>query len=142
MKNILVDTGFWLAINNTNDKHHKNAMSWLMNNQSKDYRFATTWVVMCESFFLIKNFVGYKKAVALFESYSRTEYDIYDLEKESIQRVIDLMKKYEDMDVDLADVSLVLLAEKLDTGDILTVDRNDFTALRWKKNKRFKQLLF
>ncbi len=117
-------------------------MSWLMNNQSKDYRFATTWVVMCESFFLIKNFVGYKKAVALFESYSRTEYDIYDLEKESIQRVIDLMKKYEDMDVDLADVSLVLLAEKLDTGDILTVDRNDFTALRWKKNKRFKQLLF
>jgi len=141
LKNILVDTGFWLAINNSNDKHYKKAIDWLEDNQSANYRFATTWVVMCESFFLIKNLVNYKKAVALFESYSRSEFDIYDLEKEKSQRVIELMNKYEDLDIDLADISLLLLAEELNTGSILTVDTNDFNTLRWNKNKNFKLLL-
>lgn len=37
---------------------------------------------MCESFFLIKNLVSYQAAVGLFESYSRSAYDIYDLKAE------------------------------------------------------------
>jgi len=141
LKNILVDTGFWLAINNKKDKHYDKSIKWMIDNQSMDYRLATTWVVMCEAFFLIKNCVSYQKAVGLFESYSRSEFDIYDLKKESSNHVIEIMKKYEDLDVDLADISLVVLAEQLNTGDILTVDVNDFSALRWNRNKRFKQLL-
>jgi len=96
---------------------------------------------MCESFYLIKNLVNYSKAVSLFESYSRSEFDIYDLEKEKSYRVIELMKKYEDLDIDLADISLVVLAEELDTGSILTVDNNDFNTLRWNKNKSFQLLM-
>lgn len=141
MKNILVDTGFWLAINNHNDKHHNKSIKWMVDNQDANYRLTTTWIVMCEAFFLIKNCVNYQKAVSLFESYSRSEFDIYDLKKESSARVIDIMKKYEDLDVDLADVSLVVLADQLNTGDILTIDVNDFNTLRWNRNKRFKQLL-
>jgi len=141
LKNILVDTGFWLAINNPNDKYHKKAMTWLLNNQDAKYRFVTTWNVMCESFFLIKNLVSYQQAVELFESYSRSEFDIFDLRKEESSRVITIMKKYEDLDIDLADISIVVLAEHLNTGDILTVDNNDFNALRWNRNKQFKQLL-
>jgi len=141
LKNILVDTDFWLAINNPNDKYHKKAMTWLIDNQDASYRFVTTWIVMCESFFLIKNLVSYQKAVELFESYSRSEFDIFDLRKEESSRVITILKKYEDLDIDLADVSIVVLAEHLNTGDILTVDNNDFNALRWNRNKQFKQLL-
>ena len=141
MKNILVDTGFWLAINNPNDKYHKKAITWLLDNQDAKYRFVTTWIVMCESFFLIKNLVSYQQAVELFESYSRSEFDIFDLRKEESSRVITIMKKYEDLDIDLADISIVVLAEHLNTGDILTVDNNDFNALRWNRNKQFKQLL-
>jgi len=141
LKNILVDTGFWLAISNPNDKYYKKAMTWLVDNQDVNYRFVTTWVVMCESFFLIKNFVSYQKAVELFESYSRSEFDIFDLKKEQSIRVIEIMKKYEDLDIDLADITIVILAEQLNTGDILTVDKNDFNTLRWSRNKKFKQLM-
>ena len=141
MKNVLVDTGFWLAINNPNDKYYKKAMTWLVDNQDVNYRFVTTWVVMCESFFLIKNLVSYQKAVELFESYSRSEFDVFDLKKEQSIRVIEIMKKYEDLDIDLADITIVILAEQLNTGDILTVDNNDFNALRWNRNKKFKQLM-
>jgi len=138
---ILVDTGFWLALNNKNDKHHLKTINWLIDNQTTDYRFATTWVVMCESFFLIKNLVNYDKAVELFESYSQSEFDIYGLYKDNSLRVLELMNKYEDLNIDLADISLVILAEQLNTGSILTVDTKDFDVLRWNKNKSFKQLL-
>lgn len=141
MRSILVDTGFWLALNNNNDKHHKKALNWLIDKQNVDYRFATTWIVMCESFFLIKNLVNYNKAVELFVSYSQSEFDIYGLGKDDSMRVLELMNKYKDLDIDLADISLVILAEELNTGAILTVDAKDFDALRWNKNKVFKQLL-
>ena len=85
--------------------------------------------------------MSYQQAVELFESYSRSEFDIFDLRKEESSRVITIMKKYEDLDIDLADISIVVLAEHLNTGDILTVDNNDFNALRWNRNKQFKQLL-
>jgi len=141
LRNILVDTGFWLALNNTNDKHHKRSYNWLYDNQNTDYRLATTWIVMCESFFLIKNLVNYNKAVELFESYAQSEFDIYDLQKNNSFRVLEIMKKYQDLNIDLADISLVVLAEELNTGAILTVDTKDFDTLRWNKNKSFKQLL-
>lgn len=137
----MVDTRFWLAINNPNDTFHKKSITWLVDNQDTNYRFVTTWIVMCEAFFLIKRLVSYQKAVELFESYSRSEFDIFDLRKERASRVIEIMKKYEDLDIDLADISIVILAEHLNTGEVLTVDSNDFDTLRWHRNKRFKQLI-
>lgn len=141
MKNILVDTGFWVAINRPKDSDHGKAVQWLIDNRDANYRLVTTWTVMCESFYLIKNLVSYRKAVELFKSYSRSEFDVFTLEKEQSNRVIELMEKYENLDIDLADISIVVLAEQLNTGDILTVDSTDFAALRWNRNKRFKQLL-
>lgn len=93
---------------------------------------------MCGSFFLIKNLVSYLKALGLFLSYSSLEFDVVDININQSSRIIDIMKKYEELD--LADMSLVILAEHLHTGDILTVDNKDLNALRWN-NKRFKQLL-
>jgi predicted nucleic acid-binding protein len=43
--------------------------------------------------------------------------------------------------MDLADASLVLLAEEAGTGDILSTDTRDFGAYRWKNRKPFKNLL-
>jgi predicted nucleic acid-binding protein len=43
--------------------------------------------------------------------------------------------------MDLADASLVILAEELGTGDILSTDQRDFGAYRWKSRKPFRNLL-
>lgn len=51
-----------------------------------------------------------------------------------------IFRKYKDREVDLADACLVYLAEQLDTGEILTLDR-DFEVYRWGGNKRFKLLI-
>ena len=43
--------------------------------------------------------------------------------------------------MDLADASLVLLAEHLGHGRILSTDERDFGVHRWKRTKPFDNLL-
>ena len=51
------------------------------------------------------------------------------------------MGKYRDLPMDLADASLVVLAEALGSGRILSTDRRDFRAYRWKNRRPFSNLL-
>ncbi len=51
------------------------------------------------------------------------------------------MEKYKDLPMDLADASLVVCAEELGDGRILSTDTRDFGAYRWKQRKPFKNLL-
>ena len=50
------------------------------------------------------------------------------------------VRKYRDRDIDLADACLIHLAERFDTGKILSLDR-DFLVYRWGKNKVFEPLI-
>jgi len=43
--------------------------------------------------------------------------------------------------MDLADASLVVLAESLGHGRILTTDQRDFHTYRWKTRRPFESLL-
>ena len=43
--------------------------------------------------------------------------------------------------MDLADASLVILAEHLGHGRILSTDERDFETYRWKQRKPFQNLL-
>ncbi|WP_202716386.1 hypothetical protein [Thiothrix subterranea] len=52
------------------------------------------------------------------------------------------MGKYADLSMDLADASLVILAEELGHGRILSTDQRDFNAYRWKNSHPFTNLLF
>ena len=55
--------------------------------------------------------------------------------------MIELMERYCDLPMDFADASLVVLAEQLGHGRILTSDRQDFNIYRWNNNQLFKNLL-
>jgi hypothetical protein len=47
------------------------------------------------------------------------------------------MKKYADLPMDFADATLVLLADELGTGDILTLDQRGFRTYRFRGSRRF-----
>jgi uncharacterized protein len=50
------------------------------------------------------------------------------------------MQQYANLPMDLADASLVILAEELGHGRILSVDYRDFNTYRWKNNQPFQNL--
>ncbi len=67
--------------------------------------------------------------------------EIFDIPKEMYPKILKLMAKYHDLPMDLADASLLLLAENLNAGKILSTDERDFKTYRWKDHAPFTNLL-
>lgn len=72
---------------------------------------------------------------------ARGAFQIFELGTTDLSRILELMRKYRQLPMDLADASLVILAEHLGSGRILSTDRRDFGTYRWKNHRPFKNLL-
>jgi len=107
---------------------------------NKDVYFHTTNFVICESFYLLKKKINLGCAINFLQLLSRDHFSVANITIKDSDKIIKLLNQYDDHDIDLADISLVLLAEDLNTGDILTVDDNDFDYLMWN-NQPFSKLL-
>jgi predicted nucleic acid-binding protein len=57
-----------------------------------------------------------------------------------LRRCASLIAKYHDLDLGLADASVVAVAERIGTDRILTVDLRDFRTLRSARGKPFRLL--
>jgi len=62
---------------------------------------------------------------------------LYEIDSRLAKECRNLMKKYHDLPMDLADASLVAIANANNINTIFTLDR-DFRVYRTKKNRRFK----
>ena len=65
-------------------------------------------------------------------------FKIFDLELGHLERIQVLMDKYRELPLNLADGSLVILAEELGSGRILSTDQRDFRTYRSKTRKPFR----
>ena len=66
---------------------------------------------------------------------------VTEFDDEASARLVELLEKYRDLPMDLADASLLLLAQKKGILKILTLDRRDFLVYRLSGNKRFDLVL-
>jgi predicted nucleic acid-binding protein len=135
---ILADTGFWLALANRKDRYHAAAEAA---RERVDEPLVTTWPVMTETCHLLLARLGAHAELAFIQSAVAGAFDVFALEPHHLPRVYALMGKYRALPMDLADASLVILAEELGTGRILSTDRRDFHAYRWKNRKPFRNLM-
>jgi predicted nucleic acid-binding protein len=67
--------------------------------------------------------------------------DVFDVRPEDVSELLDLLERYRDAAMDLADASLVLLASHIGIREILTVDRRDFEVYRLLDGREFVQVL-
>lgn len=142
---ILTDTGFWCALINKNDKHHEQATNVL---SSCKENLITTWPVITETcHLLLRRNIGFKQnesiksQIAFLQLIKSDMVSVSEISTANISFIETLMKKYADLPMDLADASLVLLAEELGHGRILSTDQRDFKTYRWKNHKPFENLL-
>lgn len=73
--------------------------------------------------------------------HAKGAYRVVDPAIHPLDKVEALMRKYADLPMALADASLVLLAGTLGHGEILSTNRRDFRAYRWKNHEPFSNLL-
>ena len=135
---IIADTGFFLALANTRDQHHSAAKRALANLSEP---LITTWPVMTETCHLMATRMSPRAAETFIASGARGAFQIFALAPEHLPQIVDLMGKYRDLPMDLADASLVILAETIGSGRILSADRRDFGANRWKNRRPFHNLM-
>lgn len=136
---IIIDTGFWLALANQRDPVHQ--LAKIRFSEMKQEGFITTWCVITETCYLLQQRVGIDAPGILLGKISVGSLQVFDLTQEHCQRIISLMNQYRDLPMDLADASLVILAEYLGHGRILSVDQRDFNTYRWKNTYPFQNLL-
>lgn len=136
---ILVDSGFWVALGNRRDRHHAVAQAAL-ERWSKE-GFVSTWLVLTEVTHLLAARANVGQAVAFVEAIARGACAIPDPPQDALHRAHALMNRYRDLPIDLADASLVILAEDLGEGRILSTDQRDFDGYRWKNTQPFRNLL-
>jgi hypothetical protein len=135
---IIADTGFWLAIANRNDDFHAIAKRKL--NEIEE-PLITTWPVMTETSHLLLHRLGYSAHIKFINSFVENAFQVYPLGRDHGARIRELISKYRDLPMDLADASLIILAEALGDGRILSTDARDFRTYRWKNHKPFRNLL-
>ncbi|MEL6353768.1 MAG: VapC toxin family PIN domain ribonuclease [Cyanobacteria bacterium J06627_28] len=101
----------------------------------------TTWPVMTETCYLLLVRKGVQVQLKFIANYRQKLFQVFDLPKNKGERLSQLMQQYADLPMDLADASLVILAEHLGEGRIFSVDQRDFNTYRWNNTHPFQNLL-
>lgn len=136
---ILTDSGFWIALGNRRDQHHAAALKAAERWESES--FVTTWPVLTEVTHLLLARLGTGSVLAFVRALTQGACSLIEPPDDVLPRALALMSKYRNLPMDLADASLVILAEQLNEGRILSTDLRDFAGFRWKNTQPFTNLL-
>ena len=135
---IAVDSGFLFALADATDAWHARALAQA---GTAAEGWVTTWPVLAETCHLFLRRIGTEPMAVLMADVAGGHIQVWSPAPDGLAQVPVLLRKYAALPMDLADASLVLLAEHLGHGRILTTDMRDFGAYRWKQRKPFKNVL-
>lgn len=135
---IALDSGFLYALADASDAWHPRAKA-LVGTHAEGW--ITTWPVLTEACYLLGARLGPEPAAVLMADVAARAIEVWSPPLDAVAGIPALLRKYAALPMDLADASLVLLAEHLGHGRILSTDERDFGAYRWKNRKPFRNLL-
>ena len=129
---ILVDTGPLVAILHRDDRHHRECVQAL---RALRPPLGTTWPVVTEAMYLL----GFSTEAQdeLWSLIESGRLHLLGLDASDAPRMRALMRKYRDLPMDLADASLVAVAERDGVNKVFTLDHRDFGVYRPAKLGRF-----
>jgi len=130
---IIADTGFWIALLNRQDHFHPIARQFT---EQLTEPLITTTPVVTETCYLLQQRVGTFQSVEFLLAQQDGLFSLFDISAQYLPRCAQLMSQYQNLPMDFADASLVILAEQLGHGRIVSTDRRDFGVYRWKTNTR------
>lgn len=128
---ILIDTGPIVAILSQSDTHHAVCSNTLQHLRPP---LLTTWPVLTEAQWLLRR--SGKATEALFIGLQKNLWKVIDLDEEALTSIPRFLRKYHDFGAQLADASLIYLADKKKITTIFTLDRKDFGVYRLRNRQK------
>lgn len=129
----LLDTGVLVAFLHRDDQAHDKAVHALSAFRGT---LLTTEAVLTEAVYLLGRVAG--GAAACLEFFIRGGAVLVPSSRESLVRCKALLRQYANLDLDLADVTLVALVEEMRAYTVFTLDRRGFSAYRTERGKGFE----
>jgi len=135
----LIDTSGLLAALFSDQNHHEACARALR--EAKPPRILSPFV-LAELDYLILKYAGVEAEAALIDEVSRGVYDVETFGGRDYAEIERLLHRHADLRIGLADASLIILADRYDTKDVLTLDLRHFRAIRPITRKNFRILPF
>lgn len=129
---ILVDAGPLVALLHRDDRNHDLCVRTL---RSLREPLGTAWPVVTEAMYLLG--FSWRAQDALWEMIHSGALALLSLDSGDGPRMRELMRKYRDLPMDVADAALVRIAEREGTRRVFTIDRRDFAVYRPARIGRF-----
>jgi len=132
----LTDAGPLIAIIDADEPDHATCMEAL---EQVAIPLTTTWPAFIEAMYLLARAGGIRAQQALWHLVQTDRLVVAQLSPSAIDRSARLMDQYADRPMDLADATLVALAEERGDRRIFTLD-TDFQIYRFRGRQRFETI--
>jgi predicted nucleic acid-binding protein len=136
---ILLDTSGLLSALDESQRHHHECAD-LLGGASPPLLLSP--FVLAELDYLVMRNIGRRAQAALLEEVARGAYQLELFGAADVARAKEVVEQYADIEIGLADASIVVLAERHAVAEVLTLDQRHFRAMRIERRKPFKVLPF
>ena len=136
MKNtVLIDSGPMIALFDKSDRYHQDVLSFL---KSFEGKLVTTWAVLTE----VSHMLDFNLQVQIdfLKWIELGAVGVYDITQKDLATIIEMMERYTNVPMDLADASLMLVAHQEGIRKIVSID-SDFDIYRTLKSGFLENLL-
>ena len=120
---MLVDAGPLIALADRADKNHKRVAAYL---KRFGGRLLTTWPVLTE----VCHFLPERLQVATLRWAARGGATVVEMDESALATLAEWKERYRDVPMDLADASLLWVAQQAGVVEILTFDLRGFSVYR------------
>ena len=134
---IVVDTSGLLAALDASERHHGAAVAAL---RSAEPPYLLSPFVLAELDYLLMTRVSPNAAKSFLGEVARGAYQLESMGGADVDESLAIIRRYEDLQLGLADASIVVLAARHGTDKILTLDERHFRAIVGGDGRPFQVL--
>jgi len=135
MLKTIIDSGPLIALFDRSDKYHSKVLDFIKSYRGK---LITSWAVITE----VSHMLDFNLQVQIdFLKWCEVGgIEVYDISQTEISNIRIMMEKYIDVPMDLADATLMYIANKENIKNIVSID-SDFDIYRTLKKQSLNNLL-
>ena len=135
MQKTLIDSGPLIALFDKSDSYHLKVLEFVKNFQGE---FISSWSVITEVSHMLD--FNLKVQIDFLKWCELGGVKIYEISQEELSSIRVMMQKYSDLPMDLADATLMYIANKENIKNIVSID-SDFDIYRTLKKQNLNNLL-
>lgn len=134
---ILVDTSAALQLASSTAKRHTDVAAVVGELAGP---FLISPFVLAELDYMLGTRHGQAAQLAMIGEVADGAYELAEFARADVAAALEVIRQYEDLRIGLADASIVVLAERHGTTDVLTFDLRHFRAVRGPDGRPFRLL--